>query len=84
MENGEYYNQFRIKGNGTCGAVKFTDGMNVEVTNISERRKGANPFNTTVEKLFVQEFANKYHIEPKNISAIRMLFNRQRCDVTEL
>lgn len=74
--------RFRVKGNGTSGGVKYVDGMNIEVavTGI-----GANtPFNNIVEKLFVQEFARKYNIEPRFHSSIKTLFRRERLDVERM
>ena len=75
--------RFRIKGNGTVGGVKYTDGMNIEVADTSAR-KGELPWNTRVEKLFIQEFADKYHVQTSNLIHIKMLFNRHSCDVIEL
>ncbi len=75
--------RFRIKGNGTAGGVKYTDGMNIEVVD-PRARKGENPWNTTVKVLFVQEFSKKYNIEARNASGIKMLFDRDSCDVEEL
>ena len=75
--------KFRVKGNGTAGGIKYTEGMNIEVVD-SSARKGANPWNTKVEKLFIQEFAQKYNVTIANSSGIKMLFKRERCDVTEL
>ena len=74
--------RFRVKGNGSAGGVKYVDGMNIEVavTGI-----GANtPFNNIVEKLFVQEFARKYNIEPRFHSSIKTLFRRERLDVERM
>lgn len=75
--------RFRIKGNGTAGGVKYVDGMNIEVA-VSGFGASGSPFNTTVEKLFVQEFARKYNIEPRFHSSIKMLFKRDRLDVEVL
>jgi hypothetical protein len=77
--------RFRVKGNGSTGVVKYTDGMNIEVAD-SQGRKGDNPFNTRVEKLFVQEFASKYNLKDdfSTTSAIKAMFKRDRLDVTEI
>jgi len=42
--------RFRVKGNGSVGVVKYTDGMNIEVTDL-QARKGDNPFNTRTKKI---------------------------------
>jgi hypothetical protein len=71
--------RYRIKGNGTAGGVKYVDGMNIEV---AVSGIGAeSPFNNMVEKLFIQEFARKYNIEPRFHTGIKMLYNRQYLDV---
>ena len=77
--------RFRVKGNGSCGVVKFTDGMNVEVTDL-QARKGDNPFNTRTKKIFVQEFAGKYNLKQdfSTTSAIEAMFKRDRLEVQEI
>ena len=72
--------RFRIKGNGFAGGFQYVDGMNVEV---AVKGLGANgsPFNNIVEKLFVQEIARKYNVEPRFHSGIKMLFKRDNLDV---
>jgi hypothetical protein len=75
--------QFRIKKNGSAGGVKYTEGMNIEVID-PKARKGENPWNTKVKDLFIQEFAKKYNVGANNLSGIKMLFNRDSCDVTEM
>lgn len=77
--------RFRVKGNGSTGGVKYTDGMNVEVAD-PQARKGDSPFNTRVEKLFVQQFASKYNLKDdfSTTSAIKAMFKRDRLDVTEI
>lgn len=77
--------RFRVKGNGSSGVVKYTDGMNVEVTDTTAL-KGANPYNTKIEKLFIQEFANKYNLkqDSSTISSIKGLFKRDRLEVQEM
>lgn len=72
--------RFRIKGSGSAGGFQYADGMNVEV---AVKGLGANgsPFNNIVEKLFVQEIARKYNVEPRFHSGIKMLFKRDRLDV---
>lgn len=77
--------RFRVKGNGSCGSVKYTEGMNIEVADTSAR-KGENPFNTKVEKLFIQEFADKYHLNQdfSTVNAIRGLFKRDILEVEEM
>lgn len=72
--------RFRIKGSGSCGTVKYTDGMNIEVAVKGSSAKSS-PFNTHVKDLFVQEFARKYNLEPNSHSSIKPLFNRDRLDV---
>jgi len=72
--------KFRIKGSGTAGAVKFVDGMNVEVA-VNGLGSSGSPFNSVVKELFVKEFANKYNIEPQFQSGIKMLFKQDRLDV---
>ena len=74
--------RFRIKGNGSCGSVKFTDGMNVEVS----VPKNCGPWDTRARDLFIQEFASKYNYEQdiSKVSAIKMLFKRDRLDVQEM
>lgn len=72
--------RFRIKGNGSAGGFKYVDGMNVEVA-VSGLGAGGSPFNNIVEKLFVQEIARKYNIEPRFHSGIKMLFKRDSVDV---
>jgi hypothetical protein len=73
--------RFRIKGSGSAGGVKYTDGMNVEVA-VTGLGSSGSPFNNIVEKLFVQEFAQKYNVEPRLESDIKMLFKSSRLDVT--
>ncbi|SRX76263.1 hypothetical protein AEQU3_03262 [Aequorivita antarctica] len=75
--------RFRIKGSGSAGAVKYADGMNVEVA-VNGLGSQGTPYNNIVEKLFVQEFARKYNIEPRFHSGIKMLFKRDRLDVEKL
>lgn len=72
--------RFRIKGSGTAGGVKYADGMNVEVA-VNGLGASGSPFNNIVEKLFVQEFASKYNVEPRFHSGIKMLFKQDRLDV---
>lgn len=72
--------RFRIKGNGSAGGFKYVDGMNVEVA-VSGLGAGGSPFNNIVEKLFVQEIARKYNVEPRFHSGIKMLFKRDSVDV---
>lgn len=72
--------RFRIKGSGSAGGFKYADGMNVEVA-VTGLGAGGNPFNNIVEKLFVQEIARKYNVEPRYHSGIKMLFKRDRLDV---
>jgi hypothetical protein len=72
--------RFRVKGTGSAGGVKYADGMNVEVA-ISGLGASGSPFNSTVEKLFVQEFARKYNIESRFQTGIKMLFKRENVDV---
>ena len=77
--------RFVVKGNGVCGVVKYTAGMNVEVAD-TQARKGDNPFNTRTKKIFVQEFASKYDIKQdfSTISAIEAMFKRDRLDAQEI
>ena len=72
--------RFRIKGSGSAGGFQYADGMNVEV---AVKGLGANgsPFNNIVEKLFVQEIARKYNVEPRFHSGIKMMFKRVKLDV---
>lgn len=72
--------RFRIKGSGSAGGFQYADGMNVEV---AVKGLGANgsPFNNIVEKLFVQEIARKYNVEPRFHSGIKMMFKRDKLDV---
>ena len=64
---------------GNAGGVKYVDGMYIE---IAVSGLGANtPFNNILEKLFVQEFAKKYNIEPRSYPGIKMLYKRQYLDV---
>ncbi len=71
--------RYRIKGNGNAGGVKYVDGMYIE---IAVSGLGADtPFNNILEKLFVQEFAKKYNIEPRSYSGIKMLYKRQYLEV---
>lgn len=62
------------------GGVQYVDGMNIEVA-VSGLGAGGSPFNNIVEKLFVQEFARKYNVEPRFHSSIKSLFKRDRLDV---
>jgi hypothetical protein len=59
--------------------------MNIEVADTSARR-GENPFNSKVEKLFIQEFADKYNIvlDFSTSTAIKGIFKRDRLDVEEM
>ena len=75
--------RFRIKGNGSAGGVKYTDGMNVEVA-VTGLAASGSPFNNMVEKIFIQEFAQKYHVENRFHSGIKMLFKQDRLDVTKI
>lgn len=75
--------KFKVKGSGSVGGVKYIDGMNIEVA-ISGLGSSGSPFNNIVEKLFVQEFARKYNIEPRLHSSIKGLFNRDRLDAEAL
>lgn len=72
--------RFRVKGNGSAGGVQYVDGMNIEVA-VSGLGAGGSPFNNIVEKLFVQESARKYNVEPRFHSSIKSLFKRDRLDV---
>lgn len=72
--------RFRIKGSGSAGGFKYADGMNVEVA-VSGLGAGGSPFNNIVEKLFIQEIARKYNVEPRFHSGIKMLFKRDSLDV---
>ena len=72
--------RFRIKGNGSAGGFKYVDGMNVEVA-VSGLGADGSPFNNIVEKLFVQEIARKYNVDPRFHSGIKMLFKRDSVDV---
>lgn len=72
--------RFRIKGSGSAGGFKYADGMNVEVA-VTGLGAGGSPFNNIVEKLFVQEIARKYNVEPRFHSGIKMLFKRDSLDV---
>lgn len=72
--------RFRIKGSGSAGGFKYVDGMNVEVS-VTGLGAGGNPFNNIVEKLFVQEIARKYNVDPRYHSGIKMLFKRDSLDV---
>lgn len=72
--------RFRIKGSGSAGGFQYADGMNVEVA-IKGLGANGSPFNNIVEKLFVQEIARKYNVEPRFHSGIKMLFKRDRLDV---
>jgi len=75
--------RFRVKGNGSSGGVKYTDGMNVEVAVTGLGSQGS-PFNNVVEKLFVQEFARKYNVEPRQHLGIKALFKRSYLDVEQI
>ncbi len=72
--------RFRIKGSGSAGGFKYADGMNVEVA-VTGLGAGGSPFNNIVEKLFVQEIARKYNVDPRYHSGIKMLFKRDNLDV---
>lgn len=72
--------RFRIKGSGSAGGFKYADGMNVEVA-VTGLGVGGSPFNNIVEKLFVQEIARKYNVDPRYHSGIKMLFKRDSLDV---
>lgn len=72
--------RFRVKGSGSAGGVKYADGMNIEVA-VNGLGASGTPYNTVVEKLFVQEFARKYNIEPRFHFGIKMLFKHDRLDV---
>ena len=77
--------RFRVKGNGSSGVVKYTEGMNIEVADTSAR-SGENPFNSKIEKLFIQEFADKYNIvlDFSTTTAIKGIFKRDKLDVEEM
>lgn len=75
--------KFRVKGNGSIGGLKYIDGMNVEVA-VSGLGSSGSPFNTMVEKLFVEEFAKKYNVTPNLHSTVKLLFRRANLDVEEL
>jgi uncharacterized protein YgiM (DUF1202 family) len=72
--------RFRINGSGSAGGFYYADGMNVEVA-VTGLGAGGSPFNSIVEKLFVQEIARKYNVEPRLHSGIKMLFKRDSLDV---
>lgn len=72
--------RFRIKGSGSAGGFKYADGMNVEVA-VTGLGANGSPFNNIVEKLFVQEIARKYNVDPRHHSGIKMLFKRDSLDV---
>ena len=72
--------RFRIKGSGSAGGFKYADGMNVEVA-VNGLGAGGSPFNNIVEKLFIQEIARKYNVEPRFHSGIKMMFKRDKLDV---
>lgn len=75
--------RFRIKGNGSAGGVKYTDGMNVELA-VTGLGSSGSPFNNIVENLFVKEFALKYNVESRFHSGIKMLFKQDRLEVTKI
>jgi len=75
--------RFRVKGNGSSGGVKYTDGMNVEVA-VTGLGSSGSPFNTITKKIFVQEFAQKYNVEPRLKNGIEALFISSRLDVEEI
>jgi hypothetical protein len=77
--------RFKVKGNGSIGGLKYTEGMNIEVSDTSAG-KGQKPINTKVEKLFIQEFAHKYNLKEdfSTISNIKSLFNSDRLEVEEM
>lgn len=77
--NGVVY-RYRIKGNGTAGGFKYVEGMNVEIA-VKGLGASGSPFNTITEKLFIQEVARKYNVEPRFQSGIKMLFKHDRVDV---
>ena len=54
--------------------------MNVEVA-VNGLGAGGSPFNNIVEKLFIQEIARKYNVEPRFHSGIKMMFKRDKLDV---
>lgn len=72
--------RFRIKGSGSAGGFQYADGMNVEVA-VKGLDANGSPFNNIVEKLFVQEIARKYNVEPRFHSGIKMMFKRDKLDV---
>ena len=72
--------RFRIKGSGSAGGFKYADGMNVEVA-VTGLGANGSPFNNIVEKIFVQEIARKYNVDPRHHSGIKMLFKRDSLDV---
>lgn len=67
--------RFRLKRNGSIGGLVYTAGMNVEVT-VSPDFYEDIPFISTREKLFVQEFIDKYGIEARHHASVRFLFNQ--------
>lgn len=75
--------RFRVKGNGSSGGVKYTDGMNVEVT-VTGLGSNGSPFNNIVEKLFIQEFMSKYRVEERLRSGVKAMFISRRLDVEKI
>lgn len=72
--------RFKIKGNGTAGGFKYIDGMFADIL-VKGSNINSSPFNNQIEKLFVQEIARKYNIEPKYHSGIKIMFKRSSLDV---
>lgn len=75
--------RFRVKGNGSSGGVKYTDGMNVEVA-VTGLGSNGSPFNNIVEKLFVQEFMSKYRVEERLKFGVKAMFKSSRLDVEKI
>jgi hypothetical protein len=72
--------RFRVKGNGSSGGVKYTEGMNIEVA-VTGLGSNGSPFNNIVEKLFVQEFMSKYRVEERLKFGVKAMFKSSRLDV---
>lgn len=77
--------RFKVKESGSTGLVNHIKGMNVEIL-VSGFGAPGSPFNTTVEKLFIQEFAKKYNLnqDVATTSGIRAIFKQSKLDVEEL
>lgn len=71
--------KYTVTGNGTVGAIRIVEGMNVEVV-VPGMDNFSSPWNTASEKIFIEQFIRKYNIDPSHNSSVKALFSRRNLE----